>query len=81
MPSDFRRSNCFASFQEDPTLSLEQWRSVGIETLTWGSDYPHFESTYPRSLETVRELMAGLSEDEQQRVAYANTKRIFGFEV
>ncbi len=47
-PSDFFRANVFVSFQSDP-LGIELRRYFGAGSLMWGSDYPHSESTFPRS--------------------------------
>ena len=38
---------------------------IGIDNLMWGSDYPHSESTFPRS----REILAAVPEDEQAKPA------------
>ena len=45
----FWRSNCFASFQED-TIGLRNRDLIGVDNLMFGSDYPHTESTFPRTL-------------------------------
>ena len=31
----------------------------------WGSDYPHSESTFPRSRKILAEILAGVPDDEQ----------------
>ena len=57
MPSDLFRRNVFASFQQDPN-ALRLLDVIGSDTPTWGSDYPHTESTFPRSREIVARLLA-----------------------
>ena len=47
VPSDFYRCNMLGSFQEG-RLSIQMRGYLGVETLMWGSDYPHAESTFPR---------------------------------
>ena len=46
----------FVSFQSDP-LGIELRRYFGAGSLMWGSDYPHSESTFPRSREVLDELL------------------------
>jgi len=78
LPSDFFRSNVFASFQEDP-YGLRLRDVYGIDCLCWGSDYPHTESTYPRSREILEERLAGLTEEEIEKVVCGNVRRIYDF--
>ena len=49
LPRDYFRRNVFISFQED-ALGINLLRQIiGVDNLLWGSDYPHQESTFPRS--------------------------------
>jgi predicted TIM-barrel fold metal-dependent hydrolase len=47
--------------------------------ITWGSDYPHAESTFPRSRDIVDRLLEGVSEPERRVITFDNTARIYGF--
>jgi predicted TIM-barrel fold metal-dependent hydrolase len=46
----------------------------------WGSDYPHPESTYPKSLEITSRVLADVPEPEREKILAANTARVFGIE-
>ena len=37
---------------------------IGVETLMWGSDYPHTESTFPRSPEILADILSGVAPAE-----------------
>jgi predicted TIM-barrel fold metal-dependent hydrolase len=52
---------------------------IGVETLLWASDYPHAESTFPRSREIVDRMLQGVPEAEQVQIAGANTARLYHF--
>jgi predicted TIM-barrel fold metal-dependent hydrolase len=78
LPSDFFRRNIFVSFSEDVTAIMLR-RHVGIETLMWGNDYPHGESTYPRSREIVGEHLAAVPADEQYRLTCGNVAALYDF--
>ena len=76
LPSDFFKSNMFISFQEDD-LGIDLRQYVGVETLMWGSDYPHAESTFPKSREIVDRILDGVPEDEKALIAGENCARMF----
>ena len=80
LPSDFFRRNVFASFQQDPN-ALRLIDVLGEDTPAWGSDYPHTESTFPRSREIVGGLVAGLPRRAAVRVTATNCARLYGFDV
>jgi len=54
-----------------------------------GADYPHSESTFPRSRKILAEILAGLPDDEQAKpapdgdpgIAGGNTAREYNFDV
>jgi predicted TIM-barrel fold metal-dependent hydrolase len=62
---------------------------VGVDNLMWGSDYPHSESTFPRSRKILAEILAGLPDDEPAKpapdpdpgIAGGNTARVYNFDV
>lgn len=52
LPSEYWRRQCYLSFMEDlPAMRLLD--IIGEDNVTWGSDYPHAESTWCHSLETL----------------------------
>ncbi len=77
VPSDFFRRNMFVSFQED-ALGMQLREYTGVETLMWASDYPHAESTFPRSKQIVEEILEGIPEDEKGMIAGENCARVYG---
>ena len=76
LPSDFFRRNVFVGFQED-ALGIQMRDLIGVETLQWGSDYPHQESTFPRSQEILEEILADCTEDEKAMIAGGNAARVY----
>ncbi len=80
LPSDFFRRNIFISFQEDD-LGIRLRSDIGIDNLLWGSDYPHAESTFPRSREIVERILQGVPEDEQAKIAGGNAARLYRFAI
>jgi len=79
MPSDYFKSNMFLSFQEDD-LGIQLREYVGVNTLMWGSDYPHAESTFPKSREIVDRILNGIPEEEKILIAGGNCAKMFGID-
>jgi predicted TIM-barrel fold metal-dependent hydrolase len=79
LPSDFFRSNVFIGFQEDE-LGIQLRHHIGVNTLLWGSDYPHAESTFPKSREILGQILSGVPEEEQAKIAGENTAKLYGFD-
>ena len=79
LPSDFFHRNVFLSFQEDG-LGIRLRDIIGLNTLMWGSDYPHPEGTFPRSREILEEILADCTEEEKAKIAGANAARLYQFD-
>jgi len=47
----------------------------------WGSDYPHTESTFPKSREIVSDILAGVPDDEQMLIVRDNAAALYDFDV
>jgi predicted TIM-barrel fold metal-dependent hydrolase len=78
LPSDFFHSNIYVSFQEDD-LGI-RWRElIGVDQLMWGSDYPHAESTWPKSQEILERILADVPDAEKAKIAGGNVARLYHF--
>ena len=78
LPSDFFKSNIFIGFQEDE-LGIQLRHHIGVENLLWGSDYPHAESTFPRSRQILEEIFEGIDEEDKVKIAGENTAKLYHF--
>jgi predicted TIM-barrel fold metal-dependent hydrolase len=78
-PSDFFHRNVVLSFQED-AVGIRLRDVIGTDNMMWGSDYPHSESTFPRSRKILAEILAGVPEEEQAKIVGGNTARVYGFD-
>ena len=79
MPSDHFRSNAFCSFQEDE-LGIQHRHEIGIDNMMFGSDYPHTESTFPRSTAIVDALFAGVPEADRRAMTASTAAAVYGFD-
>lgn len=76
LPSDYFHSNVFLGFQEDG-MGIRDRHIIGVDTLQWGADYPHSESTFPRSREIIEEILAECTDDEKAKIVGGNAARIY----
>ena len=76
LPSDFFHSNVFLGFQED-ALGIRDRHIIGVDQLQWGGDYPHEESTFPRSRQIIEEILADCTEEEKAKIAGGNAARVY----
>lgn len=81
LPSDYFRSNGFASFGEDrPGLSL--MREFGLaDNFLWANDFPHHEGTWPHSAAAIERTMGELTDTDRAKVLGLNAARIFKFAI
>jgi predicted TIM-barrel fold metal-dependent hydrolase len=76
IPSDYFHRNVFLGFQED-MLGIQMRDIIGVDNLLWGSDYPHQESTFPRSHQILEEILSDCTEEEKAKIAGGNAARIY----
>ncbi|HEX2572695.1 MAG TPA: amidohydrolase family protein [Polyangia bacterium] len=78
LPSDHLRRALFVIFQED-AAALALRDQIGIERLLWGNDYPHAESTFPRSREILAAQLDQVASEDAARFTFKNAAERFGF--
>jgi hypothetical protein len=78
-PTQVFRDHVITCFIDDPS-GLELRDHIGIERITWECDYPHSDSTWPRSPEVLAPSLAGLTNDEIDAITHANAMRLFSYD-
>ena len=61
-PSDYWRRQCKATFQFD-RIGTKLIDEMGVESLMWGSDYPHADGVWPESSKYIAEQFGHLPPD------------------
>jgi len=79
MPSEIFREQCFVSMEADEGAGL-RWMVEKdlLSTVLWGSDYPHFDSTYPGAYHEAQATFAAVHELAAAHVVYENPMRYVG---
>lgn len=80
LPSDFFRENVYVCFSEDD-VALRDRDIIGVENLMWGNDYPHAESTFPKSQEIVGRRFSDVPAAEVAKMTRDNVAALYGFEI
>jgi len=79
-PSEYWASNCYNSGS-----FLTEWEAamrdeVGVENLLWGSDYPHYEGTWPSTKLALRNTFSSLPERDTRRILGENAVTAYGLD-
>jgi predicted TIM-barrel fold metal-dependent hydrolase len=75
-PSFFMDRNVFASFIHDREGVLNR-NEAGGRNIMWSSDYPHSETSFPKSREYIRRDFAGVPVDEVNEVICNRARRLY----
>ena len=54
---------------------------VGEDNILWGSDYPHYEGTFPYTRESLRLTFAEIDRRETRMMLGENAARLYGFDL
>ena len=62
---------------EDDTAALRTCELIGEETLLWGSDYPHTDSTWPCSTQVLDEMFENHSAATRDKITRTNVANLY----
>jgi predicted TIM-barrel fold metal-dependent hydrolase len=51
---------------------------MGVETLMWGSDYPHGDGVWPESSKYIEEQFGHLPPDVTRKITCENAGKFYG---
>jgi predicted TIM-barrel fold metal-dependent hydrolase len=80
-PSEYFARNCYVGVSFPSPTESRAMRTVGLDRVMWGSDYPHHESTYPHTTAGLRRAFADWDPAEVRQVTSENAARIYGFDL
>lgn len=74
-PSEYFRRQCYVTCEPEETPLPETVQRLGADRILFSSDYPHWDSLFPKSVATVRER-ADLSEEAKARILGLNAAEL-----
>jgi predicted TIM-barrel fold metal-dependent hydrolase len=76
LPSHYMDRNIYGSFIRDP-VGIANRHLKGARNIMWSTDYPHSETTWPRSQQLIEEHFAGVSDAERLPIIVDNARRFY----
>jgi predicted TIM-barrel fold metal-dependent hydrolase len=80
-PSEYFRRNVAVGASVLARNEVEQRKAIGVESIMWGTDYPHPEGSWPATDATRREVLKGVPEAEVASILGGNAARFYGLDV
>jgi predicted TIM-barrel fold metal-dependent hydrolase len=79
-PSTYFRRNVFACFFRD-LHGLRSLDEIGVDNVTFETDYPHTDSTWPHTKKVAEEMLAGLPDDVVYKILRGNAIRMLSLDL
>ena len=78
-PTEIFRNNILVCFIKDPTW-IPNIDAFNIDNVSWESDYPHSDGTWPNAPEKLLEAIGDLNDDIIEKVTYKNAMEHYSFD-
>ena len=79
-PSSYYYRQIYTCFFRD-RHGIDSLDKVGIDNVTFETDYPHTDSTWPNTLEVATDLMGHLTPEQQYKIVRGNAIRMLGLDI
>ncbi len=79
-PSSYYHRQVFGCFFRDQH-GLNSLEEVGVDNITFETDYPHTDSTWPHSKEVAHKMMGHLPADVQYKILRGNAIRMLSLDI
>jgi predicted TIM-barrel fold metal-dependent hydrolase len=80
-PSFYAKRNCYYGASSPSRGELAGRHEIGIDHLLWGSDYPHYEGTFPNTRKALRHTFHDVDPVEVRAILGVNAARLYGFDL
>jgi predicted TIM-barrel fold metal-dependent hydrolase len=55
--------------------------AIGVRNMLWGSDYPHYEGSWPHSEQMLRDALGDVPPAEIRAILSENAATVYGFDL
>jgi predicted TIM-barrel fold metal-dependent hydrolase len=76
-PSTYYYRQIYGCFFRDQH-GIDSLEKVGVDNITFETDYPHTDSTWPHTKEVATQLMEGVPTDVVEKIMRGNARRMLG---
>lgn len=80
-PSEYWAQNCWAGMSLASKAEVDCRDEIGTDKVMFGVDFPHLESTYPKTLHTLQVLAQGVPDDELRAFLGLNAAALWNIDV
>ena len=80
-PSDYWKKHCYVQAMFLSRREARMRDKIGVANMMWGSDYPHYEGSWPRSKEMVARALEDVPELDRRAILSENAARVYGFDL
>jgi len=80
-PSDYWKKHCYVQAMFLSRREARMRNQIGVANMMWGSDYPHYEGSWPRSKEMVARALEDVPELDRRAILSENAARLYGFDL
>ena len=77
LPSEYFRENIYVTFQDD-WVAFRMLELMNPRRLMWANDFPHSDSTWPRSQDILKEHTAHLTDEHKNFILHDNVAELYG---
>jgi predicted TIM-barrel fold metal-dependent hydrolase len=79
-PTTYYHGHVFGCFFRDPH-GLESLHRIGVDNVTFETDFPHTDTTWPHTKKIVEEMIVGLPDDTVYKILRGNAIRMLSLEL
>jgi predicted TIM-barrel fold metal-dependent hydrolase len=80
-PSFYAKRNCYYGASSPSPRELAGRHEIGVERILWGSDYPHYEGTFPHTRKAMRRAFHDVDRAETRAMLGENAARLYDFDL
>ena len=80
-PAEYFNRQCYIGASFLRPAETEIVRSIGVDRIMWGSDYPHIEGSYPHTREHLRLTFARMTPEETTTILTENAAKVYKFDL
>jgi hypothetical protein len=80
-PSFYAKRNCWYGASAASPREIADRHVVGVDRICWGTDYPHYEGTYPHTRKSLRHTFHDVDPTEVRLMLGVNAARLYGFDL
>ena len=75
-PSTYFHRQIYGCFFDD-AFGLKNVDSIGVDNITYESDYPHSDSTWPNTRQIAEKQMKDLTEEQVYKIVRGNAIKLY----